>query len=201
MIQLHLRVNYFSFVYQSFYNQIGYDNNEKKRFTSNEFQKFVINTNFLDLINEIYRTRLSKKGIKIISERLQEVEHFDDYYNAISIFEACNPTKYANGNLKSKNAFSFGTKVLHFYDPKHNPILDSEVRKNLGIKVEMNKSLCIEFREAANSFVKKHRDYFDKFYESDTIAQELEKRHMNINFSNMEILDMALYEPENKLTI
>lgn len=197
MILLHFRINYFSFVYQSFYNQIGYNKSVGKRFTTDGFKHFIYTNNFLDLVNEIYRTRLSKNGIKIISERLQDVENFDDYDNAISIFESCNPTKYSNGNLKYKNAFSFGTKVLHFYDPEQNPILDFEVRNNLGIKVEMSKSLCMEFREAAKCFTKKHRDYFEAFYKSDIIAKELDKRHMTNNFSTMEILDLALYEAEN----
>jgi len=134
--------------------------------------------------------------IEIISHRLQKVSDLDNYTDAIGIFEKCNPTKYANGTEKCKNALSFGTKVLHFYDPEQNPILDSEVRKNLGIKSEMSKSLCVQFREACNYFVEKHQDYFNQFYESDIISQELAKRHMTKDFSTMEIMDMALYEAE-----
>jgi hypothetical protein len=71
----------------------------------------------------------------------------------------------------------------------------------LGLKGDkadsLSKNLCIEFREAAISFAKNHREYFDEFNESDVIAQELSKRRMNTNFSTMEILDLALYGTQN----
>ena len=69
-------------------------------------------------MNEIYRTRLSSKGIRIIDKRLQDVENLDDYESVLNIFEGCNPTTYKNGTVVNKNAFSFGTKILHFYNPQ-----------------------------------------------------------------------------------
>jgi len=56
---------------------------------------------------------------------------------------------------------------------------------------------CVQFQKAANDFVKKHADYFEKFYESESIKIELEKRHMTHYFPKMEIVDMALYESIN----
>jgi hypothetical protein len=96
-----------------------------------------------------------------------------------------------------KNQFCLGTKLLHFYNPEQNPILDNTVKDNLTIKGEngdlLTKTLCIEFREAAKCFCAKHNDYFDKFYKSDIIAHELRRRCMTKDFSTMGILDMALY--------
>ena len=132
---------------------------------------------------------------------MQDAENLDDYESVLNIFEGCNPTTYKNGTVVNKNAFSFGTKILHFYNPQKNPILDSVVRTNLKIIEEMNKQLCLEFRDAAKCFTEKHKDYFDMFYSSKIISQELSKRYMTNNFSTMEIFDMALYEPENKPNI
>lgn len=139
---------------------------------------------------------MSWEGLNEISRQLQHVEDFDDYASSLDIFETCDPATYKNGNEIKKNAFSLGTKVLHFYNPNENPILDSFVRTNLKIKGEMNKKLCLEFREAAREFAKKHENYFTHFTKSDNIRRELVKRHMTNEFPTMEILDMALYEPE-----
>jgi len=139
---------------------------------------------------------MSWDGIEEINKRLQTVKDFDDYGSALSIFEECNPTVYNNGAMVRKSAFSLGTKILHFYNPQKNPIVDSVVRANLNIKGEMTLELCLEFRKAANMFVAKHHDYFTKFYESKRISQELGKRQMIRNFPIMEIFDLALYEPE-----
>lgn len=193
MILLHLRDNYFSLVYQSLYNQLGYKNFDGNKFTTSDFKDLISRNNFLDLVNEIYRTRLSRKGVGIIGNRLQNIENFDDYETSINVFEECNPTN-KDGTVICKNAFSFGTKILHFYNPQENPILDSKVRDNLKIKDEMNKKLCLEFRDAAKNFTEKHSEYFNIFHSSKTISEALTKRHMTDNFSTMEILDMALYE-------
>lgn len=195
MIVKHIQENYFALVYQGMYNQLGYKERNNK-FTNQEFKELLSNNNFVDFINEVYRTRLSWEGVKEVKKRLQQVENFDDYVSSLQAFEACDSITYKNGNKIQKNAFSFGTKILHFYNPNNNPILDSFVRANLKIKGEMNKNLCIEFREAAREFVRLHPDYFLKFAKSEIIQQELSKRHMNIDFPTMEILDMALYEPE-----
>ncbi len=195
MVTKHIQENYFALVYQGMYNQLGYKERNNK-FNTDEFKKLLSNNNFLDFINEVYRTRLSREGVKEVSVRLQQVKSFDDYESALNTFKTCDPVTYKNGNRIKKNAFSMGTKILHFYNPNANPILDSFVRKNLRIKGEMNKNLCVEFREAAREFAIEHKEYFIHFHESDKIQQELSKRHMTDNFPIMEILDMALYEPE-----
>ncbi len=189
----HIYKKYFPFVYQSLYNQLGYDKLKNNKFTTSEFKTLLSENNFLNLVNEIYRTRLSKNASKEIRTRLREVDNFDDYESVLHIFKRCNQIEYKNGRVILKNAFSFGTKLLHFYNPEENPILDSVVRENLRIG-EMNRELCLEFRRATKYFVEKHRDYFDMFCESKNIAQELEKRHMTNKFPKMEIIDMALYE-------
>lgn len=195
MIIQHIQDNYFALVYQSLYNQLGYEKRVDNKFTTSEFKNLLLNNNFVSLINDIYRTRMSWAGIEEINKRLQNVKAFDDYGSALSIFKECNPTIYNNGTIVSKSAFSLGTKILHFYNPRENPILDSVVRYNLNIKDEMTLELCLEFKEAANKFEEKH-DYFTKFYESKIISQELGKRQMISNFPIMEIFDMALYESE-----
>jgi|GEM_PF-1713637 len=201
MIIQHLQDNYFALVYQSLYNQLGYEKRANNKFSTGEFKNLLLNNNFVSLINDIYRTRMSWTGIDEINKRLQNVKDFDEYESALSIFKECNATSYDNGSTVLKSAFSLGTKILHFYNPQKNPIVDSVVRANLNIKDEMTLELCLEFREAANMFVAKHHDYFTKFYKSERIGLELEKRQMISNFSIMEIFDMALYEPEIDRTI
>ena len=139
---------------------------------------------------------MSEDGLKSIRNRLQEADNFDDYEGVLRFFKECNPITYKNGKKIQKNAFSLGTKLLHFYNPEKNPILDSAIRTNLRIG-DMSLELCLEFRRATNYFIEKHRDYFDMFYESKNIAQELEKRHMTNKFPKMEIIDMALYEKKD----
>lgn len=194
MVILHLRENYFALVYQAMYKQLGY-NDRNSKFSTDAFKDLLITNNFLDYVNEVYRTRLSWEGLKEISMRLQQVEDFDDYATALQVFKGCD-LRIKNGKESRRNAFSLGTKILHFYNPEENPILDSVVRQNLMIKGEMNKELCVEFREAARRFAKKNRSYFIHFNKSDNIKQELAKRHMTNEFPIMEILDMALYEAE-----
>lgn len=63
------------------------------------------------------------------------------------------------------NAFSLGTKLLHFYNPEENPILDSIARNNLKID-DMSCEVCLCFKEAANEFIKSHQDYFKSFHSS-----------------------------------
>ena len=49
MILIHVQENYFSFVYQSLYNQLGYERLENNKFTSSKFKKLLTKNNFLDL--------------------------------------------------------------------------------------------------------------------------------------------------------
>ncbi len=186
--------NYWPLVYQGLYKQLGYEKLASRKFTSPEFKIFLKNNNFLGFVNEIYRTRLSNDGLKIIFELLGDPNlNFDDYESALKAFEKCNPKKDKNGEIHDTNAWSFGTKVLHFYNPEENPILDSLVRTNLHI-VDMTYDICIYFQKATNDFVREHNDYFENFYKSERIKYELKKRHMTTDFPKMEIMDMALYE-------
>lgn len=183
--------SYFPLVYQSLYSQLGYEKFLGGKFTTDQFKKLLVDNNFLELVNDIYRTRLSEKGLKEISNRLHEVDNFDDYEYVLQKFAYCNPTTY-KGNEVKKSAFSFGTKLMHFYNPEENPIMDTLVRTNQNLG-EMNLELCFEFKKATNFFVKKHRDYFDRFNSSQRVLQELEKMHMTNRFPKMQIIDMALY--------
>ncbi len=183
--------SYFPLVYQSLYSQLGYERFPEGKFTTDQFKKLLDDNNFLELVNDIYRTRLSEEGLREISKRLHEIGNFDDYVYVLPKFESCNPTTY-KGNEVKKSAFSFGTKLMHYYNPEKNPILDSAVRDNLNLG-EMGLELCFEFRKATNSFVEKHSDYFDRLKASQHFLQELEKRHMTNRFPKMQIIDMSLY--------
>ncbi|MBU4372951.1 MAG: hypothetical protein KJ714_00625 [Euryarchaeota archaeon] len=120
--------------------------------------------------------------------------NFDDYETALKAFENCNPKKNKNGKLIYASALSMGTKVLHFYDPEENPIFDSIVRKKENLNInEITYDICMYFQQAANDFVRKHNDYFENFYKSECIKDELKKRHMTNDFPKMWIMDMALY--------
>ncbi|MDD4250517.1 MAG: hypothetical protein PHT13_15645 [Methanosarcina sp.] len=187
----NIRSSYFPLIYQSLYSQLGYERLPDGKFTTDQFKKLLVDNNFLGLVNDIYRTRLSEKGLNKISNRLDEVDNFERYEYVLQKFENCNPTKY-KGNEVIKSAFSFGTKLMHFYNPEINPILDSTVRDNLNLG-EMDLELCLEFKKAINSFEDKHVDYFVRLKNSQRVSQELEKRHMTNQFPKMQIIDMALY--------
>lgn len=161
------------------------------KFTTDQYKKLLVDNNFLGLINDIYRTRLSEEGLKEISKRLLVINDFDDYQYVLPQFKGCDKARY-KGNEIQKNAFSFGTKLMHFYNPEENPILDSVVRDNLNLG-EINLELCFEFKKAISSFVKDHSDYFSDLKASQRVLQELDKRHMTNKFSKMQIIDMALY--------
>ena len=178
-------------MYQSLYSQLGYEILSGRKFTTSQFRTLLIENKFLELINDIYRTRLSEEGFKEISDRLLDVNDFDDYHCALQKFEGCSPAIY-KGNKIKKSAFSLGTKLLHYYNPEENPILDSNVRDNLKLG-EMDLELCFEFKRATNSFVERHSDYFGRFCASTSTLQELQKRNMTNRFSKMQIIDMALY--------
>ncbi|WP_440951952.1 hypothetical protein [Methanococcoides sp. FTZ1] len=184
MVRKHFEINYFSFVYQSLYNQIGYEDFINKKFNTLDFKSFLVHHNFLELVNEVYRTRLSLKGTENVKSCLQEVQDFDDYENALMIFEQCNPRDYKNGSTLCANAWSLGTKLLHFYNPQENPILDSVLRDNLQIG-NMNAKLCIEFRKAANDFVSDNDYFFKEFLKSPEIKSVLDDRKMIFDFSKM----------------
>lgn len=192
-IRANICSSYFPLLYQSLYSQLEYERLSSRKFTTSQFKTLLIENKFLELINDIYRTRLSEEGLKEISNRLLEVDNYEDYYCALQKFEGCNPAMY-KGKIIKKSAFSLGTKLLHYYNPEENPILDTYVRDNLKLD-EMDLELCLVFKKAANSFVEKHSDYFSSFYASPLISHELKKRHMTIRFPKMQIIDMALYWP------
>ena len=127
----HIKKEYFPLIYQCLYERIMLSNS--KRFSTEDYKRLLRKNNYLKLLNDIYRTRLSEKasGIKasdIILDRLDKIKDFDKYEIVLEQFEKCNP----RGNERV-NAFSLGTKVLHTYNPEENPILDSVVRNNLRI--------------------------------------------------------------------
>lgn len=187
----NIQNSYFPLIYQSLHIQLGYERFPEGKFTADQFKKLLVDNNFLGLVNDIYRTRLSKEGFKEISKRLLEINDFDDYQYVLQQFKDCDKARY-KGNEIQKNAFSFGTKLMHLYSPEENPILDSTVRYNLNLG-EMDLGLCFEFKKAICSFVKDHSDYFSRLKDSQRVLQELEKRHMTNQFPKMQIIDMALY--------
>jgi len=190
----HVQSGYFPLIYQCLYERIIPAKCSK--FSTENF-KILLDNNYLRLLNDIYRTRLSKNGLDIVSNRLQEVNNFDDYKSVLHLFEECNPIKYKNGHKDPKNAFSLGTKVLHTYNPEENPILDSVVRKNLRIG-DMNQELCLEFKKAMNRFANGHEEYFSRVNHN-SIKDALREFHLKPNFPKMKLLDMAiLYKPNGR---
>lgn len=183
----HIQTNHFPLIYQCLYRRIMPDG--KLQFTTEQFKK-LLNQNYLELLNDIYSTRLSNKGINNVSKELNKVKDFDNYDEVLKLFKDCNPRKIKNGQ-KPVNAFSFGTKVLHTYNPEENPILDSVIRKTLKIK-NMDICSCADFKEAMTRFAKKHDDYFRSFENNDIVKAEFEKYNLKANFPKMKILDMAL---------
>lgn len=145
----------------------------------------------MGLVNDVYGTKLSEPTLEKISIKLLEVDSFEDYKYILQKFERCCPV-IRKGKMIERNAFSLGTKLLHFYNPEENTILDSIVRNNLNLG-EMDLGLCFEFKKAVSSFVEEHSDYFSRLKVSPNFLQELEKRHMTNQFPKMQIIDMALY--------
>ena len=179
----HLKKGYFPIIYQCLYER--FMPADRSQFSTEDFKK-ILSITYLKLLNDIYRTRLSDKAFPRISKRLEEVKDFDDYKNVLKQFEGCNPRK--NGKV---NAFSFGTKVLHTYNPEENPIFDSVVRENLGIAYQLDIDLCMNFKKAMNRFANKHEEYF-LFEYNNRIKDEFKKFHLKPMFPKMKILDMVL---------
>lgn len=192
IILKNIHESYFPFLSHSLYSQLNYSDPQNRKFTTEDFKKLLHKNHFLFLVNDVYRTRVSNKGLKIITDKLNEADNFDDYRSSISIFENCNPRRQKNGENTYINAFSLGTKILHFYNPEENPIMDSVVRANLKIDY-ISCEICSNYRDAAHKFVRKHPDYFNNFRSSNVIISELKERGITTSFPNMAILDMALY--------
>lgn len=188
----YLDDNYFPFLYQPLYNQLGYEKMEGKKFTTSKFKEIIRRVNFVYLVNDIYHTKVSNKGLENINKSLEEIDDFDDYETTLSIFEKVAP-KTIRGKEIEVNAFSFGTKLLHFYDPEKNPILDSVVKQRIKMDIDLDLEFCLEFRKATNRFVEKHPDYFDKFYKSEIIVQGFNNMFLTNKFPKMQIVDMILY--------
>jgi len=158
------------------------------KFSTEDF-KIVLNNNYLRLLNDIYSTRLSNGAFRNILNRLEKIKDFGVYEIVLAQFHKCNPKK--NGNA---NAFSFGTKVLHTYNPEENPILDSVVRENLGIG-KMNLDFCLDFKKAMNCFVNKHEEYFSCVNQC-RVKDVFREFHLKPDFPKMKLLDMAImYRP------
>lgn len=181
----HVGSDYFPLIYQCLYERIMPSNSD--RFSTEDFKKLLRDNNYLYLLNDIYRTRLSKEAFDIILCYLDTVENFNDYEKVLEKFMSCDP----KGDRRV-NAFSLGTKVLHTYNPEENPILDSVVRESLEIYDEMDIKLCLNFKKAMNDFVNDHKEYFS-INNSDKIRNQFKKCMLKINFPKMKLLDMALY--------
>ncbi|MFX1298323.1 MAG: hypothetical protein ACFFD2_26145, partial [Promethearchaeota archaeon] len=167
----------FPLIYQYIYKQIIKPGDIKK----------PLNKKYLKLLNDVYRTRLSNKSFEIILNGLQAIEDFKEYKAVIKKFEKCNPTKKGK-----KNAFSFGTKVLHTFNPEKNPIFDSVIKDNINLSYDIDVELCIDFRNAMNDFANDHEKYF-LLNNSKRICEEFKKNNLSLNLPKMKILDMALY--------
>ena len=185
----HAQNDHFPLIYQCLYERIMPPN--QSQFSTANFKKLLHN-NYLWLLNDIYRTRISKKAFDIILERLDKVKDFNEYEVVLKQFKGCNPRENKNAN-----AFSLGTKVLHTYNPEENPILDSKVRKELKIYYrDFNIELCLDFKKAMNHFANEHKEDF-LCENINRIKDEFKKFHLKPKFPKMKILDMALYHNED----
>lgn len=162
------------------------------QFSTEDFKE-ILNVKLLKLLNDIYRTRLSDKAYNIIFERLEEVKDFNDYEAVLKQFKECNPRK--NGKT---DALSFGTKLLHTYNPEENPIFDSIIRRNLGIKEQLDIDLCVKFKNAMNRFAEEHKEYFILCENSARVKDEFKNSLLNTHFPKMKMLDMAIYKKPTK---
>ena len=187
----HAQNDHFPLIYQCLYERIMPPN--QSQFSTANFKKLLHN-NYLWLLNDIYRTRISEKTFDNILEGLDKVKDFNGYEVVLKQFKGCNPREN-----KDANAFSLGTKVLHTYNPEENPILDSKVRKELKIYYrDFNIDLCLDFKEAMNRFANEYKGYFSSFRKSNRIKDGFKKFHLKPKFPKMKILDMAiLYYNEN----
>lgn len=182
----HVRNNYFPLIYQCLYERIMPPN--ASQFATEGYKRLLRN-NFLKLLNDIYRTRLSNKAFQIILNKLDTIKDFDDYEAVLMQFEACNQRR----DGRCVNALSLGTKVLHTYNPEKNPMLDSVVKEYLGIKHKMDIGLCLRFKKAINNFEHNHKEFFS-LKNCDNIKIEFKKYGLKTKFPKMKILDMALYQ-------
>ncbi len=181
----YIKSEYFPLIYQCLYERIMPPNS--KRFSTEDYKRLLRENNYLKLLNDIYRTRLSGRAFDIILDRLDEkVEDFNNYKAVLEQFKKCNPRED-----KIVNAFSLGTKVLHTYNPEENPILDSVVRNNLGINYQMDIDLCLDFKNAMNNFANSHKEYFS-LDNSSTVKTEFKRFKLKIEFPKMKLLDMAI---------
>ena len=162
--------NYFPILYQNIYSSI-----------IPPFRKDLLTSKkYLALLNAVYNTHLSNEAYEVILERIKP-KNFDDYSSTLEAFKGCNPKSNSIAD-----ALSFGTKVLHTYNPFKNPILDSVVRGNLGLG-RLTVQLCLDFREAMNRFVESNEKYFSD------IRDILKEFGLRQDYPVMKVLDMALY--------
>ena len=161
----------------------------KRKLKIIDFKDMVENRNLLRLIDNLYRTRLANDTFKRLEIKIIDAINWDDYESTMCIFKKCN---------SGKNAFSFGTKVLHLYNPYDNPILDSVVRKSLGIlHGRFNINLCVAFRKAMIKFANENKQFFI-LENYPKICTELKKQGLSTEFPRMKILDMVLYQRPNQ---
>ena len=183
--------NYFQFIYQYVQSDISRILTEEKNVEN--WKSLFYKNNLLELLNDIYRTRLSKKGIIALRDKLLIHNDWDNYYETLSLFLKINPS-IRSGMTIMKNALSLGTKVLHTYDPNKNPIMDDIILTNLDFKKESTIygiDFCVYMKDAFNMFYDEHHEYFD--FPSD-LQSYLRDINIVVNIPIMKILDITLYK-------
>ncbi len=181
----HVDNTHFPLIYKCLYKRFMLHGRTK--FTTVKFKR-LLKHNYLYVLNDIYRTRLSEGAFNIIIRRIDDID-FENYRESLGIFIKCNPRK--NRKIPT-DALSLGTKALHTFNPEVNPILDSRIRKNLGIKENLDIELCVAFKNAMNQFVNGNSDFFSLFKESPKIKKKFLEYNIEIEFPKMKILDMAI---------
>ncbi|MBF0121267.1 MAG: hypothetical protein HQK79_20730, partial [Desulfobacterales bacterium] len=192
-IKAYFTDNYFQFIYQYLQKNINLivDRDIEK------WKRLFSENNLLSLLNDIYRNRLSKKGMINLQSEILKHDNWDDYSDTLKLFIAINPVKVKKENNSQtimKNALSLGTKVLHTYNPYENPIIDDVILNNLVLKKEFAKhgiEFCNDLKEGFNNFAKNKSSYFK-------LPEELQIYLKNINIETdiptMKMLDIALFQ-------
>jgi hypothetical protein len=187
-IKKHTKKEHFPLIYQCLYEHLRYP------LSTEEFKRLLLKDHYLEIINDVYRTRVSNKSLRIISKRLEKAIDFNEYKVALDKFSR--NSKFDDKKL-DKNAYSLGTKVLHTFNPEENPILDKVVRDSLKLGNKIDLELCINFKDAMNTFAEEHKDFFTS-NRLKNVHGVFEEYDLNPGFPKMKLLDMAIYK-RNKM--
>lgn len=197
-VKEYFKDNYFQFLYQNYQRNITYILSNKKHKDINQWKKLFSDNHLLELLNDIYRTRLSKKGIDELKGKIIQHNDWNDYDATLKLFEGIIQVEKADDRGSPvemrKNAFSLGTKVLHTFDPDHNPIIDNVILTTLDLKGQMGKDgipFCLQLRNAFNTFAHENQDYFNLSSELECYLQSI---NIDIDIPTMKMLDIALYK-------